>query len=53
MNFPVCVKKDAPQTKLEPLGEPGDANNPSEFLRACAWCKKIEVDGAWLDQLAA
>ena len=40
----VKIEQRAPQALLDPAAPRGD-----RLIRVCAWCKKAEVDGAWLE----
>jgi hypothetical protein len=49
VEFHTWVEREAPYPDPVALLDPAVPRNPDTLLRMCAWCKKLDVEGTWLE----
>lgn len=49
VEFRTWIEREVPYTKPIQLLDPAVTKDGEKFLRMCAWCKKIDMSGSWLE----
>jgi hypothetical protein len=49
VEFRTWIEREEPYAKPIQLLDPTATNDPAKLLRMCAWCKKIDVEDAWVE----
>ena len=49
LEFCSWIEREVPWPQPILLLDPSSRKDPGQLLRMCSWCKKIDVEGAWLE----